>query len=232
MLDGSSLAQSPQTLVYSTISRFVACGSILSVIPLSFHRMWLNPPFSYSTVSRFVACGSILPVVSSIPSTHLQYQSTRSRSSVVPSRLHILGIFVLQLTGFSTKHSRTIAVLRTFAFKSFRMLRFICLWQTLRCCRCSAVGKHPRSRSSHSSHSSHSRLSPLPSARTPSNLVYQIFSLSLSVSFNRAYTFVTCVSLRYRLHHSAILWFLQFVSSASRILEVFHLVAAPHRRRP
>jgi hypothetical protein len=214
MLDGSSLAQSPQTSVYSTISRFVACGSILSVIPLSFHRMWLNPPFSYSTVSRFVACGSILPVVSSIPSTHLQYQSTRSRSSVVPSRLHILGIFVLQLTGFSTKHSRTIAVLRTFAFKSFRMLRFICLWQTLRCCRCSAVGKHPRSRSSHSSHS------------------FQISSLLLSASFNRAYTFVTCVPLRYRLHHSAILWFLQFVSSASRILEVFHLVAAPHCRRP
>ena len=51
---------------------------------------------------------------------------------VVPSRLRILGIPCCSSRAVLGKHSCTTAVLRTFAFKSFRMLRFICLWQTLR----------------------------------------------------------------------------------------------------
>ena len=77
------------------------------------------------------------------------------------------------------KHSRTTAVLRTFAFKSFRMLRFICLWQTLRCCRCPAVGKHLRSRSSHSSHLSHSRIIALVLRALSRHPVYQYIDIRL-----------------------------------------------------
>jgi hypothetical protein len=246
MLDGSSLAQSPQTSVYSTVSRFVACGSILSVIPLSFHRMWLNP-LSYSTVvSSNVAQSSLQFIPLSVVSSHVAQSSQSYPRSLVrtfsikaldhaPQLFNLdfaFSVFMLQLVccpwqafsyhrGYS--HIRIQSLFASCCGSSVltnnSLLQMLCFWQTsIKITAFFAFSLIHEYRPSALSRQTVSirypryRYPPRSTEHIPLSLVFPYATDSL--------------------RHSAILWFLQFVSSASRILEVSHFIAAPYRRRP